>query len=77
MMKTTFEALTLTVEIPSVLEIFPAGQRGYVAAIKQLGAIAANLRALEDCRLRGDEDAADVYRLIIDRLYRELPYWAR
>lgn len=57
--------------------LFPARLRGYVSATHALGAYASNKSAAIACRRRGDIKAAGVYETICDRIYSELPSFAR
>lgn len=58
-------------------QLFPNREKGYVAATKSLGHYASNKATAIDCRLRGDIPAALMYESICDRIYRELPAWAK
>ena len=57
--------------------LFPHRPRGYVAATQKLSGYASNKSAAMACRERGDITAAQVYELICDRIYSELPAFAR
>lgn len=57
--------------------IFPEMPRGYDRATCKLGAYASNKAVAMECRLRGDILAAQTYETICERLYSELPDFAR
>lgn len=57
--------------------MFPERPRGYVTARYNLNHYAWNAIAARSCRLRGDITGAQVYELICDRIYKELPEFAR
>ncbi len=58
-------------------ELFPYRPTGYVKAFKNLGHYAANKATAISCRLRGTIDTALMYEGIADRIYDELPRFAK
>lgn len=58
-------------------ELFPNGGKGTKSATWQLAHYASNRATAMSCRLRGEILAATVYEGILDRIYRELPEWAK
>lgn len=57
--------------------LFPAGGPAARRATADLANYASNLHAARTCRLRGEIDRALVYEGIADRIYRQLPAFAR
>ena len=57
--------------------IFPDRPQGYVSATGDLRGYAANKATAIACRESGDIEAALVYESICERIYNELPEWAR
>ncbi len=57
--------------------LFPEKPQGYVSTTKCLGAYAANKSVAMKLRLDGNIQGAIVYENICDRIYRELPEYAR
>ncbi len=57
-------------------QLFPDRPKGYVRATKMLGHYASNKATAIICRLRGDNTAL-IYESICDRVYEDLPEWAR
>jgi len=57
--------------------LFPSKQSGYVQATNQLKHYAANKATAMDCRKRGDVSTALHYEKIAERIYSELPTFAR
>jgi hypothetical protein len=57
--------------------LFPHERRGATTAVKRLNAYAWNLITARACRLRGDVATALQYERICERIYSELPDWAR
>lgn len=58
-------------------QLFPNREKGYVRATKDLGCYASNKATAMSCRLEGKIDSAIVYENICDRIYNELPSWAK
>ena len=58
-------------------ELFPEGGEGTRKATNDLANYASNKSAAMGCRLRGDIAQALMYEAICDRIYNELPDWAR
>lgn len=58
-------------------ELFPNGGKGTRNATADLANYAINKSEAMACRMRGDITAATVYEDICDRIYGELPDWAR
>lgn len=58
-------------------ELFPAGGKGTQHATALLSAYASNKATAITCRERGDIEAAMIYEGIADRIYGELPDFAR
>ena len=58
-------------------QLFPNREKGYVRATKMLGCYASNKATAISCRLNGQIDSALMYEGICDRIYNELPDWAR
>lgn len=58
-------------------ELFPEGGRGTRKAAASLAAYACNKATAMRCREYGDVQAALVYELICDGIYKRLPQWAR
>ncbi len=63
--------------IKSARALFPERPKGYVTAFKNLGNCAANKATAMSCRIAGDANAALMYERIADRIYSELPAFAR
>lgn len=57
--------------------LFPAGGRGTRKATFNLAAYAANIATAKRMRLAGEIERALVYERIADRIYNQLPDWAR
>jgi hypothetical protein len=57
--------------------VFPAKPAFYVQASNDLAAYASNKATAMSCRRRGDITAAQLYESICDRVYAELPEFAR
>lgn len=58
-------------------QLFPNREKGYVRATKNLGHYASNKATAMQCRLDGKTDTAIMYEKICDRIYNELPDWAK
>jgi hypothetical protein len=58
-------------------ELFPAGGKGTMRATADLACYASNKATAMACRLRGDMPAALMYEGIADRIYAELPPFAK
>ena len=58
-------------------ELFPARPKGYRKAADRLSHYAWNKLTAMQCRLRGDIETAARYETICDRIYAELPEWAK
>ncbi len=58
-------------------DLFPAGGTCTRRATADLANYASNKSAAQSCRMRGDILAAQVYEMICDRIYTDLPDWAR
>lgn len=56
---------------------FPGRPKGYVKATRDLEAYAWNKATSITCRRRGDILGAQSYGAICDRIYSDLPEWAR
>lgn len=63
--------------IKKARELFPDRQENYVRITKQLGNYAANKATAMRCRSEGRIQAALTYEGICDRIYGELPEFAR
>ncbi len=63
--------------VKAARELFPERPKGYVTAFRSLGNYAANKATAMSCRLAGDVNAALTYERIADRIYAELPEFAR
>ena len=57
--------------------LFPAGGKGTRIATGDLACYASNKATAMSCRLRGDIQAALMYEGIADRIYTDLPEFAR
>jgi hypothetical protein len=57
--------------------LFPDGGPGTRIATRQLANYASNKATAIRCRLTGNIDVALGYEQIADRIYKELPAWAR
>jgi hypothetical protein len=58
-------------------QLFPTIPKGFIAATKNLGHYASNKATAQNLRLRGDVQTAMMYENICDRIYNELPEWAK
>lgn len=58
-------------------QLFPLAPSGYVRATKNLGHYAANKATAMQCRLRGEIQSALMYEGICDRIYDQLPEYAK
>jgi hypothetical protein len=58
-------------------QLFPNAPKGYVRATKDLGNYASNKATAMQCRLDGKIDAALSYEAIAERIYNELPEYAK
>lgn len=58
-------------------ELCPDGGKGSRTTTSDLACYASNKAAAMSCRLRGDITSALMYEDICDRIYAELPAWAR
>ena len=58
-------------------ELFPTQPKGYIKATKLLGCYASNKATAMTLRLEGKIESAITYENICDRIYQELPEWAR
>src|SRR5438552_9983155 len=58
-------------------QLFPNREKGYVRATKNLGHYAANKATAQQCRLEGNIETARSYETICDRIYTELPSFAK
>jgi hypothetical protein len=63
--------------VKTARELFPDRQRGYVRAALKLKGYAWNKLTAIACRQRGDIEAAMVYENICDRIYDDLPEFAK
>lgn len=54
-------------------ELIGDRRKGYTTIAKDLGAYAVNKATAISCRLRGDIQAAQIYELICDSIYADLP----
>lgn len=63
--------------IKAARELFPNREKGYVEATTNLRNYAWNKATAITLRLDGQIDTAITYENICDRIYRELPEWAR
>ena len=63
--------------IKAAREAFPSRPKGYVTAFKNLGHYASNKATAIACRHNGSIDRALMYEKIADRIYSELPAFAR
>lgn len=57
--------------------LFPKNPKGRVRAMKDLVCYARNKEMAMRCRLRGEIQTALRYEEICDRIYSELPDWAK
>jgi len=57
--------------------MFPDRPRGYVAATRSLAHYAYNKSTAMRCRLKGDINAALNYEAICERIYDNLPDYAK
>lgn len=57
--------------------LFPGRPEGYVRAAKDVYHYASNKLTAMGCRARGDISAACMYEGICDRIYAQLPEYAR
>lgn len=58
-------------------ELFPTRPAGYRRAASGLSHYAWNTLTARRCRANGEIDTARMYEDIADRIYRELPAWAK
>ena len=58
-------------------ELFPDRPKGYCTVTRDLGHYACNKAVAMDRRLNGEIDAALIYESICDRIYIDLPHWAK
>jgi hypothetical protein len=58
-------------------ELFPNGGPGTIRATSKLACYASNKATAMTCRLDGRIDTALMYEGIADRIYNELPDWAK
>jgi hypothetical protein len=58
-------------------ELFPTKPKGYVRATKDLGNYASNKATAMQCRLAGNIQTAIMYEDIADRIYDNLPEYAK
>lgn len=58
-------------------EWFPDRPKGYVRATRDIGNYAANKASAMRCRTVGDILGAQIYELICERIYSQLPNWAK
>jgi hypothetical protein len=63
--------------IAAAKELFPQREAGFVRATKDLRNYAWNKITAMACRVDGRIDAALAYERICDRIYAELPEWAK
>lgn len=61
----------------TAIQLFPEKPKGYVAATKDLGHYAWNKIAAMDSRRMGNITGAQGYEAICDRIYQQLPAFAR
>lgn len=57
--------------------LFPNRPRGYTVAARNLAHYACNKAVAMDCRARGDILGAGIYEGICERIYNDLPSFAR
>lgn len=58
-------------------QLFPLRPKGYVRATKDLGNYASNKAVAMDLRLKGQIQGALSYEAICERIYNQLPEYAR
>lgn len=58
-------------------KLFPTRPPGYMAAERNLAHYACNKAVAMDCRERGDIQSAQLYEGIADRIYQQLPFYAK
>ncbi len=58
-------------------ELFPSKPKGYVTAMRQLGNYASNLATARSSVRRRDRQAAEIYYSIADKIWDDLPSWAK
>ena len=58
-------------------ELFPAGGKGSKRAAADIANYAANRATAAECRLRGDIEHAFLYERYAERIYADLPSFAR
>lgn len=58
-------------------ELFPDKPERYVETTKRLSGYAANKAIAQQLRIAGKIDTAMIYETICDRIYRELPGYAK
>lgn len=58
-------------------DIFPDKPKGFIRAARNCAHYAYNKATAIDCRLRGEIKVALEYEAICDRIYKDLPAWAR
>lgn len=58
-------------------KLFPSMPKGFVRATKSLANYAANKSTAMVCRARGEINSALMYEGIADRIYNELPEYAK
>jgi hypothetical protein len=63
--------------IRAAKELFPEQPKGYVQATRDLRNYAWNKATAMACRLEGKIDTAIAYENICDRIYNELPEYAK
>ena len=72
-----FWQATNVTPVTEARRLFPERPAGYVSATKNLGHYAANKATAMRCRLAGRPDSALQYEAICDRIYSDLPEFAR
>lgn len=63
--------------VEAARRLFPDRPRGYLVATRKLRSYGWNKVSAVGCRVRGDVEMAKTYEAICDRIYRELPDYAR
>jgi hypothetical protein len=57
--------------------LFPDRPKGYVSAARSLAGYASNKATAMSCRIEGKIESALVYEKICDRIYSDLPDYAK
>jgi hypothetical protein len=58
-------------------DLFGGTPEGYIRAAKDVANYASNKATAMQCRMRGDMQAAGIYERICERIYEDLPEFAR